>query len=274
MLNTVDLGRTVSKADYKRELPELRSRLLEAQRALRSAGISVLILIEGMDGSGRAEVVNRLHEWLDPRGLQTHTFWSPSDEERERPPFWRFWRVLPGSGEIAIFLGGWYREILTDAVHDKLKDASLEARLAPVMDMENMLSADRTLILKFWYQLPRAVQQQRLAKEDATPDDRWPNPKAALQGRKALQTWAERILRRTDPRRSALVHHRGRRRSLPRPFHRLHPAGSHGTSAGGTGRPPHRTAPAPRTRPAACAKRTGHGARPCRPERQRNDLEL
>ncbi len=198
MLNTVDLGRTVSKADYKRELPELRSRLLEAQRALRSAGISVLILIEGMDGSGRAEVVNRLHEWLDPRGLQTHTFWSPSDEERERPPFWRFWRVLPGSGEIAIFLGGWYREILTDAVHDKLKDASLEARLAPVMDMENMLSADRTLILKFWYQLPRAVQQQRLAKEDATPDDRWPNPKAALQGRKALQTWAERILRRTD----------------------------------------------------------------------------
>ena len=103
MLNTLDLGRSVSKDDYKKELPELRSRLLEAQRALLAAGISVLIIIEGMDGSGRAQVVNKLHEWLDPRGIQTHTFWKPSDEERERPAYWRYWREMPAAGEIAIF---------------------------------------------------------------------------------------------------------------------------------------------------------------------------
>ncbi|MEW6444667.1 MAG: polyphosphate:AMP phosphotransferase [Pseudomonadota bacterium] len=198
MLNTVDLGRKVGKADYKRELPELRSRLLTAQRALKDAGIGVLLIIEGMDGSGRAEVVNRLHEWLDPRGIQTHTFWNPSDEERERPPFWRFWRVLPGAGEIALFLGGWYRDILTDAVHDRIPDATLEARLAPVLDMESMLASDRTLILKFWYHLPSEAQEKRLNEEDTTPDDRWPSIKAALKGRKALKKWAERILRRTD----------------------------------------------------------------------------
>ena len=101
MLNTAEIGRTVSKADYKRELPELRTRLLETQRALRAAGLSVLVVIEGMDGSGRAEVANRLQEWLDPRGIQTHTFWDPSDEENERPWFWRFWRVLPGAGPVS-----------------------------------------------------------------------------------------------------------------------------------------------------------------------------
>ncbi len=198
MLNTVDLGRTVSKDDYKKELPELRSRLIAAQWALKNADVSVLLIIEGMDGSGRADVVNRLHEWLDPRGIQTHTFWNPSDEERERPPYWRYWRVLPATGQIAIFMGGWYRGILTDAVHGRIDKAMLEARLRPVLDIENMLAADRTLILKFWYQLPGDVQEKRLSRENATPDDRWPSAKAALKGRKALQEHAERILRRTD----------------------------------------------------------------------------
>jgi len=162
MRNSIDLGRSVSKEDYKRELPELRSRLLEAQRNLRTAGVRVLIIIEGMDGSGRAEVVNRLHEWLDPRGLQTHTFWNPSDEECERPAFWRFWRVLPGAGEIALFLGGWYRDIITEAVHERIQNSDLDARLTPVLEIEDMLSNDRTLILKFWYHLPSEAGRPNL----------------------------------------------------------------------------------------------------------------
>jgi len=198
MRNSIDLGRSVSKEDYKRELPELRSRLLEAQRNLRTAGVRVLIIIEGMDGSGRAEVVNRLHEWLDPRGLQTHTFWNPSDEECERPAFWRFWRVLPGAGEIALFLGGWYRDIITEAVHERIQNSDLDARLTPVLEIEDMLSNDRTLILKFWYHLPSEAQEQRIKEEHATPDDRWPNVKAAIRGRAALAQWSERILRRSD----------------------------------------------------------------------------
>lgn len=198
MLNTAEIGRKVSKADYKRELPELRIRLLEAQRAMRTAGLSALVIIEGMDGSGRAEVANRLQEWLDPRGIQTHTFWDPSDEENERPYFWRFWRVLPGAGQIALFLGGWYRDILTDGVHKQLKPRELDTRLAPVLHTENLLAEDRTLILKFWYQLPRKEQEARLRSESSTPDDRWPDAEAALDGRKRLRTWAERTLRRTD----------------------------------------------------------------------------
>lgn len=198
MRNSIDLGRYVSKEDYKKELPELRSRLLEAQRALRSAGIGVLVIIEGMDGSGRAEVVNRLHEWLDPRGLQTLTFWNPSDEERERPAFWRFWRVLPGSGEVALFLGGWYRDLITDAIHNRVKNEDMGIHLAPVLEIEDMLANDRTLILKFWYHLPQEAQEQRLQEELATPDDRWPSAKAALKGRDALLHWTELILRRSD----------------------------------------------------------------------------
>lgn len=198
MLNTLDLGRSVSKDDYKKELPELRSRLLAAQRALRAADISVLIIIEGIDGSGRAQVVNKLHEWLDPRGIQTHTFWKPSDEELERPAYWRYWRELPASGEIAIFLGGWYRDIITDAIQSRIKENSLEARLVPVNDMERLLAYDRTLILKFWYHLPQDAQEARLKSERSTPDDRYSSSKDAIKDRENLYLWAERILRSTD----------------------------------------------------------------------------
>ncbi len=198
MLDNIILGRHVSKDDYKKELPELRERLLVAQRALRQQGVAVLILIEGMDGSGRAEVVNRLQEWLDPRGIQTHTFWQPSDEERERPAYWRYWRALPATGEMAIFMGGWYRELLTDAVKGQFDEAGLDARITPINDIEQMLAADRTLILKFWYHLPKEAQESRLKHENATPDDRYANPKDALQGREVLIKWAERILRRSD----------------------------------------------------------------------------
>ncbi|MGD9888018.1 MAG: polyphosphate:AMP phosphotransferase [Halothiobacillaceae bacterium] len=198
MLNTLELGRKVSKEDYKKELPELRSRLLEAQRALLAAGISVLIIIEGMDGSGRAQVVNKLHEWLDPRGIQTHTFWKPSDEERERPAYWRYWREMPAAGEIAIFLGGWYRDILTDAIGGNIKENNLDARLTPVNDIEHLLAYDRTLILKFWYHLTEKAQEERLKIEKSTPDDRYSSTKEALKGRASLTLWAERILRNTD----------------------------------------------------------------------------
>lgn len=198
MLNTLDLGRSVSKDDYKKELPELRARLLDAQRALLTAGISVLVIIEGMDGSGRAQVVNKLHEWLDPRGIQTHTFWKPSDEECERPAHWRYWREMPAAGQIAIFLGGWYRDILTDATQDNIKENNLDARLIPVNDIEHLLAYDRTLILKFWYHLPQDLQEQRLKIEKSTPDDRYPSSKEALKGREKLTLWAERILRTTD----------------------------------------------------------------------------
>ena len=99
MFQAAELGRWLSETDFEAELPSLRANLLQGQLSLmREAQQAVLVIIEGLDGSGRAELLNRLYAWLDPRGLKTHTFWDPSDEEQERPFFWRFWRSLPQKG--------------------------------------------------------------------------------------------------------------------------------------------------------------------------------
>ena len=98
MFEAAELGQTLSPQRYEAGLAKLRSRLLAAHLALRSRKFPVIIIVSGADGAGKGELVHRLNEWLDPRGVETHAFWEQSDEERERPPNWRFWRAMPGRG--------------------------------------------------------------------------------------------------------------------------------------------------------------------------------
>ena len=99
VFETAELGRKLSKEEYAAELPAIRARLLAAQFALRSTKVPVIVVIAGADGSGKGDTVNRLLEWLDPRGVETNVFGPRTDEERDRPAAWRFWRTLPARGQ-------------------------------------------------------------------------------------------------------------------------------------------------------------------------------
>src|SRR5512133_1864501 len=93
MFESAELGHTVDKAAYEKEEATLRADLLDAQFDLGAlAKFPVVILINGVDGAGKGETVNLLNAWMDPRHIHTHAFPPPSDEERERPFMWRFWR--------------------------------------------------------------------------------------------------------------------------------------------------------------------------------------
>ena len=98
MFETAELGRSVGKEEFEAEVPKLRLELLEAQRELQKAGVPVILLLAGADGAGKGETVKRVLEWLDARGLDTHAFGAPTDEERERPRWWRYWMRLPPAG--------------------------------------------------------------------------------------------------------------------------------------------------------------------------------
>ncbi len=109
VFETAELGRTVSKAVYAEREEALRVELLALQTRLREdARFPLLILINGVDGAGKGEAVNLLHEWMDPRYLRARAFGPPTDEELARPPYWRYWRALPPKGTTGIFFGNWY----------------------------------------------------------------------------------------------------------------------------------------------------------------------
>jgi AMP-polyphosphate phosphotransferase len=173
MFEAAELGRKVSKSEYKEALPELRAGLTEAQQRLRDSGISVLVIVEGVEGVGRGEVVNRLNGWLDTRGTETHAFWDVSSEERSHPRYWRYWRSLPAKGKIGLFFGAWYSEPLMRGTTGEWDGARVDAATTRIRDLERMLALEDTLILKFWFHLDKDTQKQRLKARKQDPDSRW-----------------------------------------------------------------------------------------------------
>jgi len=173
MFEEAELGRKVSREDYDRELPALRAGLLEAQRGLRTVGAPAIVLFSGADGAGKSETVQRLYEWLDPRGLETNAFGLPSDEERERPPYWRFWRTLPAAGRIGMFLGSWYTDPVLLRAYGKLSRSELARELGRIAFFEQMLVDGGVLLFKFWLHLSKKGQRKRLTTLEKTPDTAW-----------------------------------------------------------------------------------------------------
>ncbi|MEK8015758.1 MAG: polyphosphate:AMP phosphotransferase [Candidatus Parabeggiatoa sp.] len=169
MFETAELGQKISKEDYKKQLPELRAELLQAQFALSKTNTPVIIIISGIDVAGRGEVVNALNEWLDTRGLETIALDSLTDEECERPYYWRFWRHLPARGRIGIFFGGWYVDPIVQTAYQKMDNASFNEGLAHIHRFETMLVEDGALILKFWLHLSKEQQYKRLKKLEKNP---------------------------------------------------------------------------------------------------------
>ena len=173
MFEAAELGRKVSREDYDRELPGLRAGLLEAQRGLHEAKVPVIVLFSGADGSGKSETVQRLYEWLDPRGLETNAFGTPSDEESERPPYWRFWRTLPPAGRMGMFLGSWYTEPLVGRAYGTLSRADLDREMGRVAFFERMLVDGGALVFKFWLHLSKKGQRKRLVTLEKSADTAW-----------------------------------------------------------------------------------------------------
>ena len=162
MFEAAELGRKISKATYKRRLPHLRASLLEAQQRLRDAPFPVIVVFAGVDGAGKGETVNLLNAWMDPRWLVTRAFGVPSDEERERPEHWRFWRELPPRGRIGLFLSSWYSQPVLDRAHRRISRIEFEYRLRRLAEFEKTLADNGALILKFWMHLDKEAQRKRL----------------------------------------------------------------------------------------------------------------
>lgn len=166
MFEAVATAPKVSRSEFDARETELHAALLDVQRKVRESDFSVLILVSGVEGAGKGEVVQALHRWFDPRGLETHAFWDESDEERLRPRFWRFWRALPPRGRIGVLFGSWYTEPVVKRALKSTGSKAFDRELERIRHFEDTLVDDGTLIIKLWFHLSRRDQEKRLTEDD------------------------------------------------------------------------------------------------------------
>jgi polyphosphate:AMP phosphotransferase len=173
VFETEELGRKLDKDTYKARVPALRTELLEVQRALAEANFSVLVVVNGADTAGRGETVNLLNEWMDARFLRTHAFGAPTEEESQRPEYWRYWMSMPPRGALGLVVTSWYTRPILERVYGDIDDAALDAAMARINAFERAHADDHTLIIKIWLHIDKTRQKRRLKKLESNPDTRW-----------------------------------------------------------------------------------------------------
>jgi polyphosphate:AMP phosphotransferase len=96
-----------------------------------------------------------------------------TDEERLRPPAWRYWRALPPKGKMGIFFGSWYTKPIVDRTHRTIGREAFQRSMAEITRFEQMLCDEGALVLKFWLHLSKKAQNNRLKELKANPLTRW-----------------------------------------------------------------------------------------------------
>ena len=174
MFQTAELGQKVSRKEFKQRELILRESLLALQQRLRSEGkFPVLLDFAGVRGAGKGTSTNMLNKWMDARWIVTHAFNEPSDEEAERPFFWRFWRHLPPKGQVGIQLSGRYSRPLLNFVYGKSSPEQFSQELEQINSFEKALADDGAMVLKYWMHISRDVQKKRLEILENDPLRSW-----------------------------------------------------------------------------------------------------
>jgi len=201
MFEVAEMGQHLSKRDYKARIPALRTELLRLQDDLASHDFPVLILVSGVDGSGKGNIINLLNEWMDPRYIRTHAFADPTDDEASRPNHWRYWMGLPGKGEIGIFSGSWYSDPISKWMQKNSSHDEFDRELMHINELERELADDGMLIIKLWIHMSKKDQEKRFAELRKDPATRWQVTKRDLKHLKLYDEFialANRVVRETS----------------------------------------------------------------------------
>ena len=202
MFETAELGRTLDKATFKELETELRTQLLEVQRALyRDRSFPVVVLVGGVDGAGKGAVINLLNEWMDTRNIHNVHFDEPTEEERHRPRYWRYWMALPPKGTVGMFTGAWYSRAIGRHVRSESRQSDITEAIARINAFEKTLVDDGALIIKLWLHISKKHQKKHFKKLEKNPATAWRVTKQDWKNAKRYDDFrvvCERVIRETS----------------------------------------------------------------------------
>lgn len=163
------------KKEIKAKTAEVLIQLDELQNLLFAEGRhAVLIVIQGMDGSGKDGVIRNVLGNMNPQGVTVKSYKAPTAEELSHDFLWRIHKYAPAKGMIQVFNRSHYEDILITRVHKWCDDETAIKRMKAIDDFEQLLqNHNHTHILKFYLHISPEEQQQRLAERIKDPAKMW-----------------------------------------------------------------------------------------------------
>jgi polyphosphate kinase 2 len=171
---------------YGRALYDVQVELVKLQHKLIAEGRRVLVIIEGRDGAGKDGAIKRLTEHMSPRETHIHAPGKPSDREEAEWYFQRFVPFLPPAAEFVVFNRSWYNRAGVEPVMGFCTREQVEEFFVSVVPFETMLVRDGLAIRKYYLDISRDEQKERLNAREKDPLTQW---KLSPVDAKALKKW-------------------------------------------------------------------------------------
>lgn len=165
----------LDKSDIKDKTKELAEELGELQTTLFAGKQhSLLVVLQGMDSSGKNSSTKAAFEKTSPCGLRCFTFKAPTEEELSHDFLWRVHSKVPAKGMIHVFNRSHYEDILIQRVHHWIDEHRVHRRMASINSFEELLQYDNnTTVLKFYLHLSREDQKKELQERIDEPEKNW-----------------------------------------------------------------------------------------------------
>lgn len=166
------------------ELEKLSNELSNLQEAMASAQHqSLLMILQGMDTSGKDGTIRHVLSRVNPQGCQVHSFKEPTPEELNHDFLWRIHKAIPEKGVMGIFNRSQYEDVLIARVHNLVPEEIWGRRYQEINNFEKLLANNNTIILKFFLHISYEEQEKRLLAREQDRDKAW---------KLSASDWAER----------------------------------------------------------------------------------
>lgn len=173
------------KAADKLQVEQIAAQIGELQAMLYAAhDKKLLIVLQGMDTSGKDGTVNGVFGAVNPEGIRVISYKAPSQLELQHDYLWRIHQQVPKQGELAVFNRSHYEDVLITRVHDWIDAAECKRRHAQINDFERMLSETGTVVLKCFLHISKDEQRARLQERVDDPTKHWKFDVQDLEERK------------------------------------------------------------------------------------------
>ncbi|RCS28163.1 polyphosphate kinase 2 family protein [Polaribacter sp. WD7] len=186
--------------DAKGKLKKIRRKISKLQDTMYAEGkYGMLICLQGMDTSGKDSLIREVFKDVNARGVEVHSFKVPTELELKHDFLWRHYIALPAKGKIGVFNRTHYENVLVTRVHpeyilsekiptiqsiDNLNDEFYHDRMERINAFENHLTKNGTIVLKFFLNLSKDEQKNRLLRRLQIPEKNWKFSSGDLKERK------------------------------------------------------------------------------------------